>query len=193
MPHRATNEFINSTLFSAKLLVTLFVLSFVFLVNHKFRSWLMGKKSLIFICPAVQNPLKYLINKKQREKQQVLMFERLEPVDIWLIFVINKKIVLLATSISKSWHLVQNTDNRTWSGLYDKYKDLGKRNQEWRPLSSSVLLQQLQRVSVRRSPADRKLRLHPAVSAQVLASIPRAAERQRLHPAGIPQVPPTVP
>lgn len=36
---------------------------------------------------------------------------------------------------------------------------------------SSILPQQLQRLSIRRSPAIRKLRLYPSVIAQILASI----------------------
>lgn len=135
------------------------------------------------------------------------MFERLEPVNIWLISVINDtkdhflvKIVVdilrPASAICDILCRIQTTELDQAYMINTMIWARGIRNvasQLRRPFSSSVLLQQLQRVSVRRSPADRKLRLHPAVSAQVLASIPRAAERQRLHPAGIPQVPPTVP
>lgn len=46
MPHRATNAFITFTLFLDKLLVTISYTVYyisMFLVNHKFRSWLMKK------------------------------------------------------------------------------------------------------------------------------------------------------
>lgn len=58
MPHRATNAFITFTLFLDKLLVTISYTVYyisMFLVNHKFRSWLM-KKAWFLIAQQSKTP-----------------------------------------------------------------------------------------------------------------------------------------
>lgn len=88
MPHRATNAFITSTLFLDKLLVTIsYTVSYVFGQSQVQK--LAHEKSLILSAQQSKTPKIFNWQETKREKQQVLMFERLEPVNIWLISVIN--------------------------------------------------------------------------------------------------------
>lgn len=67
MPHRATNAFITSTLFLDKLLVTIsYTVSYVFGQSQVQK--LAHEKSLIFNCPAVQNPQNILQARNKERK-----------------------------------------------------------------------------------------------------------------------------